>query len=170
MQASSFAAAEPPLPAVKLLHCRKEAGISAADSKISAWAWTVASVHGQLAIAALCWCVIHHRSNFIHQPGAWNNGNHSISSIRSADRKSWNPSVKLHESCKVWVRFPLPRRTPCLVVPFEQKGWPAKLKAMPFTRGRNCSSQGVGKASGSNEWRCWLIHPARQNTPQLHCY
>ena len=40
----------------------------------------MASLHGQPAVAAPCWCVIRHRSNFIRQPGAWNKGNRFISS------------------------------------------------------------------------------------------
>lgn len=80
-------------------------------------------------------------SNFNHQPGVWNKGNHFSSS-------RW-PLAQLMGSlgtCRVWVRFPTPQRMPSLTVPFELANH-AESNALYQE-----SSQGVGKASGSNEW------------------
>lgn len=137
---------------MKLLHCRKEAEISAANSKIPARTGAVACLPGQPATAAPCWHVIPSRRDFLHQPGAWNKGNCFTSStwpfsqlMGSLGTQPWNLQSRS------WV--PLPQRTPCLV-PSEQKSWAAELKAAPFARERNCSSRGVGKPE-SREQRRW---------------
>lgn len=151
-QASAFAAAEPPPPEVKLLHCRKE--ICAANSKNPAWTGAVASLPGQPATAAPLLARNSPQKGF--HPPTWclKSGQlfHPLHmTILSADGKSWNPTMK---PAKLDLDCPSSEDSlPCCS--FWTKEQSSQAESSALYQGEELQlTQGVGE-SGSWEQRCW---------------